>query len=191
MNFGFRKPKDKKTLGYLLPVLAAGTLLLGACGLIDQAVSGEAEVAPAEITEDTVTVTKTSSTAEVTQENGPFNVTLKDAEITQIPPEDTLARDLIRLSIFIELTNESEALNTIHPNQARIQTDTGQEVMADQTLSDQVGGDFTANETKQGELIFIFSGEIEDASTIYCSIDTGYDFEYNWLGENLEFVFEF
>lgn len=159
MNFGFRKPKDKKTLGYLLPVLAAGTLLLGACGLIDQAVSGEAEVAP--------------------------------AEITQIPPENTLARDLIRLSIFIELTNESEALNPIHPNQARIQTDTGQEVMADQTLSDQVGGDFTANETKQGELIFIFSGEVEDASTIYCSIDTGYDSEYNWLGENLKFVFEF
>lgn len=174
-----------------LALVLMSTLSLGGCGIIDQLTAGESEAAMEEAVEDIENVSKESSTGEVTQENGPFKVTLKDAKITQMPPEESIARDLVILSVFVEVTNESEDFNTIHPNQAVILTDTGQEVIADKALSDKVGGDFAGNETKQGEIHFIFSGEIDDVSSIQCMIDTGYDSEYNWLGENLEFVVDF
>jgi len=144
----------------------------------------------------TRTIIATNYGINETIENGPFSVTLKNAQLSQFQPTTDYVEmfggdNLGMVSIQVDVVNDSEDTNSIYPDQAIIVTDTGQQIDAETLFSDEVGGDFYGHVTKSGDVFFFFDGQAEDVSNIRLIIDSGYDEDFNSFGEDLEFSFDF
>lgn len=131
-----------------------------------------------------------------TQQTGPFNITVEAIQKSQLQPTADYVElfggeDLAVISIQLSVENTNDDTNAIYPDQGTIVTDTKQQVTADMLLSDSVGGDFIGQVIKDGTIQFIFEGNAEDINSFQYIIEAGHDANFDALGENLTFDFEF
>lgn len=131
-----------------------------------------------------------------TLENGPFAITIKNAQISQFKPTEDMVEffdgdNLGMVAIEVEAVNNSDETNTIYPDQGIIVTDTGHQVDADLFLSDDVGGDFHGEVTKSGDIFFFFEDDASDVKNIRFIISSGHDDDYDHYGDDLEFSIDF
>lgn len=132
-----------------------------------------------------------------TLEDGPFEVVLKHAQLSQFEPKADMKEyfesdSLAMVTLKMEVTNDSEDTNSIYPDQGTMVTDTGQQVEAEMFLSDDVGGDFHGEVTKDGDIFFFFDGEAKDIKNVRFIIGAGHDENIeSFDGEDLEFSIDF
>lgn len=131
-----------------------------------------------------------------TQSSGPFEVTLLHSQLSQFQPAEDFVdifggEDLVLLTFQVEVTNNSEDTNTIHPDQGIAVTDNGNQVDAEIFLSDDVGGDFHGEVTKTGDVFFLYDGNADDVSSARYIINSGHDENFDNFGEDIEFTVEF
>lgn len=131
-----------------------------------------------------------------TVENGDFTVTLKDARLLQFEPSPEFVdmfedESLPMIAFNIDVTNNSDATNTIYPDQGVAVTDTGQQIDAELLFSDDVGGDFLGQVTKSGEVLFLGEGDASEISNVRYIIGSGHDEELESFGEDIEFTVDF
>lgn len=145
----------------------------------------------------TRTVVGTNYDINETQSTGPFDITVLNAQINQLEVLDENLVDLLDgenpagVSIQIEVANNSEDNNTIYPDQATIVTNNGDQVDSNIWLSDDVGGEFLGEVTKQGIVFFSFDGNAGDIDNVRYVIDGPHDEEFESLGERIEFSIDF
>lgn len=145
----------------------------------------------------TRTIIATNYGMNETQENGPFSLTLNNAQLSHVLIHDEdLADmmggdDLVLVSIQLEVSNNSEDTNIIYPDQGTIVTNTGNQVDADFWFSDSLGGDFLGEVTKSGDVFFFFEGTPEEISTIRYIVGSGHDEDWENFGDDIEFSFDF
>lgn len=145
----------------------------------------------------TRTVVSTNYGINETKENGPFEVTVINAQVSQMEATDEALADLLggedlaMVSIELEVTNNSEDTNAIHPNQGTIVTNTGNQVDASIWVSDDVGGDFLGEVTKSGTVFFFYEGNPEEVENVRYIISSGHDENYESFGEDIEFSIDF
>lgn len=131
-----------------------------------------------------------------TQSSGPFDVTLKHAQLSQFQPAEDMVEmfggeDLVLVTFDIEVTNNSEDMNTIHPGQGIAVTDTGNQIDANLLLSDDVGGDFHGEVTKSGNVFFIYDGNADEVSNVRYIINSGHNEDFENFDEDIEFTVDF
>lgn len=144
----------------------------------------------------TRTIVATNYGIDETVENGDFIITLKNAQLSQFQPSEDFVEmfggeDLGMITFQIEVVNDSENTNSIYPDQGIAVTDTGKQIDADLFLSDDVGGDFHGNVTKEGDVFFFFDGNAEDVSNVRYIINSGSDENFESFGEDIEFNVDF
>jgi len=144
----------------------------------------------------TRTVVATNYNINETVENGPFTVTLQNAQLSQFQPSPDFVdmfggEDLGMITVQVEVTNNSEDTNTIYPDQGIAVTDTGTQIDADLLMSDDVGGDFHGNVTKSGDVFFFFDGQAKEVSNVRYLVNSGSDENFESFGEDLEFSIDF
>lgn len=205
------------SLAKKLALFGTTALLLSACGGKDTSTQEEESVEPeTEEVEESVSVSEgeykvgdtleaDGGTSEVvavnygineTVENGDFTVTLKDARLLQFEPSpdfvDMFEDESLPMIVFnIDVTNNSDATNTIYPDQGIAVTDTGQQIDAELLFSDDVGGDFLGQVTKSGEVLFLGEGDASEISNVRYIIGSGHDEEWESFGEDIEFSVDF
>jgi len=144
----------------------------------------------------TRTIVATNYGINETKENGPFTVTLTNAQLSQFQPSEDMVdifggEDLGMVTVQVEVENNSEDTNSIYPDQGIAVTDTGQQIDAELFFSDDVGGDFHGNVVKSGDVFFFFDGQAEDVSNVRYIVDSGSDENFERFGEDLEFSIDF
>lgn len=131
-----------------------------------------------------------------TLENGPFVVNVQKAQMTELEPADDYIElfdneKITIITLLIDVTNNSDDTNTIYPDQGSIVTNTGKQVEAEIWFSDNVGGDFFGQVTKEGEVWFMFEDDPEKIDNIRYIISSGHDKDWDSFGEDLEFSIDF
>lgn len=143
------------------------------------------------------TVTGTAYNIDETQSSGDFDVTLNNMQTSNVQVDDEATAELLGgtelglIAAEIEVTNNSDATNTIHPNQANFVTDTGDQVSTNLWISDDVGGDFLGQVTKEGSVYATYEGNTEDVNEVRYIIDSGHNEDFENFGEDIEFTVEF
>lgn len=130
------------------------------------------------------------------QDNGPFTVTVLNANLTELEPSEMYADffdyDVVTaVAIEVQVENTVGETNTIYPDQGTIVTNTGNQVDADIFFSDDVGGDFLGEVTKTGTVFFFFDGDTENIDNVRYIIDSGHDEDWESFGEDIEFSISF
>lgn len=132
------------------------------------------------------------------KESGPIKINIIDAQLSQFQPcEDMIdffefeGEDLAMVGIKMKVENKSKDTNTIYPDQGILVTDTGKEVDADLFVSDDLGGDFRGEVTKEGQVYFFFDGQAKDVSEVHYLINAAQNEDSDKLGEDIEFVIKF
>lgn len=130
------------------------------------------------------------------QENGPFTITLLNANLAELEPSEMYADffdhdvvTVVGLEVSVENTNGDT--NSIYPDQGTIVTNTGNQVDADLFFSDDVGGDFLGEVTKTGTVFFFFDGDTENIDNVRYIISSGHDEDWESFGEDIEFSISF
>ncbi len=144
----------------------------------------------------TRTVIATNYNIDEEQENGPFTITVKNAQLSQFQPSEDMVdffggEDLGMVTLQLEVVNNSEETNLIYPDQGTVVTDTGQQIDAELFLSDDLGGEFYGEVTKTGDVFFFFDGQAEEVSNIRYLINSGTDEDFESFGEDIEFSIDF
>ena len=144
------------------------------------------------------TLTRVVSPFEVneTQSSGPFDVTVKKAQIGFIEPTEDYVElfggeEVTIVSLLVEAKNNSEDTNSIYPDQGTIVTNTGHQIDADMLFSGSVGGDFLGEVTKEDEVWFFLNEDPSEITNIRYFVDSGHDEDWDNFGENLEFSIDF
>jgi hypothetical protein len=130
------------------------------------------------------------------QENGPFTVTVKNAQLSQFQPSEDMVdffdgEDLGMVTLQLEVVNNSDETNLIYPDQGTVVTDNGQQIDAELFLSDDLGGEFYGEVTKSGDVFFFFDGQAEEVSNIRYLTNSGTDEDFEPFGEDIEFSIDF
>lgn len=130
------------------------------------------------------------------QDNGPFTVTVLNANLTELEPSEMYADffdyDVVTaVAIEVQVENTVDETNTIYADQGTIVTNTGNQVDADIFFSDDVGGDFLGEVTKTGTVFFFFDGDTENIDNVRYIINSGHDEDWESFGEDLEFSISF
>lgn len=89
---------------------------------------------------------------------------------------------VITIGMTVENTDESDV--SIYPDQAVLTTDSGIQVDADVLLSDDVGGDFYGEVTKEGEVIFLLDLPVDEIKDIKLIINPAHDEEFESYEED-------
>lgn len=144
----------------------------------------------------TRTIIATNYNINEEQENGPFTITVKNAQLSQFQPSEDMVdffggEDLGMVTLQLEVVNNSEETNLIYPDQGTVVTDTGQQIDAELFLSDDLGGEFYGEVTKTGDVFFFFDGQAEEVSNIRYLINSGTDEDFESFGEDIEFSIDF
>lgn len=90
---------------------------------------------------------------------------------------------LITIDATVENTTDSNV--SFYPDQATLVTDTNQEVKADYSLSDAVGGDFIGAVKKEGIIQWVLKHD-ENIKKVTLKIDGAVDEKFNGLSEDLK-----
>lgn len=131
-------------------------------------------------------------------ENGPINLTITGTQLGTLEPSEDFkdmfeGKDkLTTVTVGMEVENTSEDTIAIYPNQSILTTDAGDQVNSDVWLSDDVGGDFHGQVTKDGEVIFLLDTPAEEISSGELIIDGSHTVEdYETVGEQMEIELKF
>lgn len=145
----------------------------------------------------TKTITGTNYDINETLSTGDFDITLLNAQLSQVEAETEEMANLLDgenvalVSLEIEVTNNSTDTNAIYPDQAIIVTDNGHQVNANFFLADDVGGDFHGEVTKSGTVFFTFEGNSDEISNVRYIIEAPHDENLEMIGEEIEFSIDF
>jgi hypothetical protein len=170
----------------------------------DEEVEETEELEPEETTEGETeetelgVLTTHSQTLDIneSQENGPFTITLLNANLAELEPSEMYAdffdHDVVTLvGLEVEVQNTTSDTNSIYPDQGTIVTNTGNQVDADLFFSDDVGGDFLGEVTKSGTVFFFFDGDTESIENVRYVIGSGHGEDWENFGEDIEFSVDF
>lgn len=131
-----------------------------------------------------------------TLENGPFTITLLNANLAELEVSEEYAdffdqeiSTVVGLEVKVE--NATGDTNSIYPDQGTIVTNTGNQVEADLFFSDDVGGDFLGEVTKSGTVFFFFDGDTESIENVRFVIGSGHGEDWENFGEDIEFAIDF
>ena len=89
---------------------------------------------------------------------------------------------VITVGMTVENTDDSDV--SIYPDQAVLTKDSGVQVDADVLLSDDVGGDFHGEVTKEGEVIFLLDLPVDEIKDIKLIINPAHDEEFESYEED-------
>ena len=193
----------------LFYVGALSALLLAACGSEDtsnedvnkSAEETSAEEAPKEEVKEASNVSETeigkmttiyqNEDLNMPIESGSVKGTLNSIQYTTLEPNpdnmfafnDGETVTLITIDATIENTTDSNI--SFYPDQAKLVTDTGQEVKADSSLSDAVGGDFVGAVKKEGIIQWLLKHD-ENIKKVTLHISGAVDENFNGLSEDLK-----
>lgn len=152
-----------------------------------------------EVTESefgTMTVLSKKLDINETQENGPFQITLMNAQVAHLVPTEDYVEffggdDLTVVAVELTVENTVEDTNVIYPDQGTIVTNTSKQVDANMLISDSIGGDFLGEVIKEGTVLFTFEDDPEAIDNVRYIIGSGSDENYENFGEDIEFSIDF
>ncbi|WP_130860104.1 DUF4352 domain-containing protein [Gracilibacillus phocaeensis] len=127
-----------------------------------------------------------------TYETGPIHLTIQSLQVASLEPEEEYKQQfngresLTMVTVQMEVENTSEDPIRIDPSQGVLVTNTNKPLDAKPALSDDVGGDFNGQTTKEGEVYFILdtklglsadigqdvSGQVTEKGEVYFAIDS-------------------
>lgn len=133
---------------------------------------------------------------EETIEDGPFEVTLLNARLAYLEPEEDYVdffggEEMTLITFEIEVENLEDETNSIYPDQGTIVTNTGQQIEADLLLSEDVGGEFLGEVIKIGNVQFFLDEDPEEIESVRYVIGSGHNEDFENFGEDFEFEVEF
>ena len=198
----------------LFYVGALSALLLAACGSEDtsnedvnkDAEENSAEETPKEEVKEASNVSETEIGKMTTiYQNEDLNMPIESGSIKgtlnsisydtfEPNPDNKLAINdgetvtLITIDATVENTTDSNV--SFYPDQATLVTDTNQEVKADSSLSDAVGGDFIGAVKKEGIIQWVLKHD-ENIKKVTLKIDSAVDEKFNGLSEDLKIEIPF
>ncbi len=126
-----------------------------------------------------------------TVNNGPVNATLNKIQLATLEPSESYkesfdGQDKVTV-VTIKASAENTVDNTINYdlNQAKLVTDTGQQVNADIWFSDDIGGEFLGKVKKNGNIIWILKHD-EAVKKVTLHISGASNDTFDHIGEDLK-----
>ena len=188
---------------------ALSALLLAACGseetsnentnkdvkeAIKEEVNEESNVFESEIGK--MTILYQNEDLNMPIESGSVKGTLNSIQYATMEPNpdnqfafnDGETVTLITIDATVENTADSNV--SFYPDQATLVTDTGQEVEADSSLSDAVGGNFVGTAKKEGNIQWVLKHD-ENIKKVTLHISGAVDENFNGLSEDLKIEIPF
>ncbi len=136
------------------------------------------------------TVLKKNKEVNENKASGPIEISITGIQLAKLK----VAKDMkelfdnkeelgvITVGMTVENTDDSDV--SIYPDQAVLTTDSGVQVDADVLLSDDVGGDFHGEVTKEGEVIFLLDLPVDEIKDIKLIINPAHDEEFESYEED-------
>ena len=129
----------------------------------------------------------------VSQESGPFKVTVNKIEIITFEPseeyKETFANKdfLTILGLGLEVENMSSDSNYIYPNQGVLVTNTKERSEGYPLLSDDISGEYVGEDYMKGEIAFFLESAAEDLTELKYIIDRPHDADIEFIGDDIIF----
>ncbi|KOY83538.1 hypothetical protein I6G82_07395 [Lysinibacillus macroides] len=126
-----------------------------------------------------------------TVNNGPVNATLDKIQLATLEPSESYKESFDGQDKVTVVTIEASAENTVdntinyYLNQAKLVTDTGQQVNADIWFSDDIGGEFLGKVKKNGNIIWILKHD-EAVKKVTLHITGASNDTFDHIGEDLK-----
>ncbi|WP_312507520.1 hypothetical protein [Lysinibacillus sp.] len=123
--------------------------------------------------------------------NGPVNATLDKIQLATMEPSESYKESFGGQDKVTIVTIEASAENTVddttnyYLNQAKLVTDTGQQVDSDIWFSDDIGGEFLGKVKKNGNIIWILKHD-EAVKKVTLHISGASNANFDRLGEDLK-----
>lgn len=147
----------------------------------------ESKVEKSELGEKTVHFT--NKKLGISTKLGPINFKINKVQTSTFKPVEDYKqmfdnKDQVTLIAFeVESENTSDATINFHPNQAKLTTNTGEQIDASLVLSEDVGGEFIGKVKKTGNVIFLANSAPEKITDIKFIADAPNDENFESLGE--------
>ncbi|WP_251128820.1 DUF4352 domain-containing protein [Exiguobacterium sp. s152] len=88
---------------------------------------------------------------------------------------------IVSFNVIVE--NTSDETVSFHPNQARLVTNTGEQVDADLVISEDVGGEFLGKVKKEGGVLFHVESMPEELTEVRFVVEGPYDDQFRKIAE--------
>lgn len=89
---------------------------------------------------------------------------------------------IVSFNVIVE--NKSDETVNFSPNQARLVTNTGEQVDADIIISEDVGGEFLGKVKKEGGILFHVDSMPDELTEVRFVVEGPYDDQFNTIAEN-------
>ena len=89
---------------------------------------------------------------------------------------------IVSFNVIVE--NTSDETVSFHPNQARLVTNTGEQVDADIVISEDVGGEFLGKVKKEGGVLFHVESMPDELTEVRFVVDGSYDAQFSTIAED-------
>lgn len=143
------------------------------------------------------TITGTNYGINETSTSGPFEITILNAQTSQLEITDPNAleyfesENLSSVVLEIEVKHTSDDTNSIYPDQGYLVINDGNQIQADILLSDLLGDEYYGKSSKKGMVIFTYECNSEEINNVRYIVEGGFDENFDILGENIEFSIDF
>lgn len=129
--------------------------------------------------------------------SGPMNLTINAIQIGNLEVAEDF-RDtfdgkekITAITVEMKVENTSEDTISFYPDQATLTTNTGNQVEADLSFSDNVGGDFYGKVNKEGNVVFFVDSPAEEIKNIKLIIDGAVNENLDSLSDQLKIELSF
>lgn len=140
----------------------------------------------------TMTIAYKNKELNETAESGPISLEVKGVQVADLEVAEDYVDifdgedELTVITVLMRAENSSEDTVSMYPDQATLTTDTGEQVEADLFFSDDVGGDFFGEVSKEGEIIFFVDSPAEDIGEINLIINGAHDENFETIGDDVK-----
>ncbi|PEI92403.1 hypothetical protein CN679_11010 [Bacillus pseudomycoides] len=116
----------------------------------------------------TLTIYKEQKALNIWETVGPFELRIPKAQVALMEGTNEKTKELFNgkekgtiVTIYMLAENKADDTNSFFPNKATIITNDGEQKEAHPLLSQQIGGEFTGKEKKEGSVVFLLDGDPE------------------------------
>ena len=134
-------------------------------------------------------------------ESGPFKYKVSEMQVSKVLFKSQEMIDFMEVeegkectlvALKVEFENTTDDTNSIYPDQAVLTSNTKEQVNADMWLSDSIGGEFLGKVKKEGTVFFVLKDtNAEDLTKISVHIDAPHDDDYETIGDDIKWEFNF
>lgn len=127
-----------------------------------------------------------------TYSTGPFKIFVDQVQVAEIKPSEELKpvlgnRDKVTcINLTFKVENTSDETLLIMPNQAKLTTNTDEQVDADLLLSDDLGGEYNGKVSKEGKVTFYCDTDASELSTLKVTIKAPFNKKHERVGDKLD-----